>query len=212
VDMTNNQIHLPPPSQKGSVSLEEAIAKRRSVRGFAPKALSQLQLSQILWAAQGITDARLKLRTVPSAGATYPLEIFVVCGRNGIEDIAEGIYRYQLDSHSLVLRRSGDVRPELARAALDEESIYEAPVNIVICAVYSRTLLRYGERGERYVHMEAGHAGQNIYLQAVALGLATVAIGAFDDEEVGKVLGLDEEYKPLSLAEPLYIMPVGSPA
>jgi SagB-type dehydrogenase family enzyme len=212
VDMTNSQIHLPPPSQKGSLRLEEAIAKRRSVRGFAPKALSQLQLSQILWAAQGITDARLKLRTVPSAGATYPLEIFVVCGRNGIEDIAEGIYRYQLDSHSLVLRRSGDVRPELARAALDEESIYEAPVDIVICAVYSRTLLRYGERGERYVHMEAGHAGQNIYLQAVALGLATVAIGAFDDEEVGKVLGLDEEYKPLSLAEPLYIMPVGSPA
>ena len=210
--MTNSQIHLPPPSQKGSLRLEEAIAKRRSVRGFAPKALSQLQLSQILWVAQGITDARLKLRTVPSAGATYPLEIFVVCGRSGVEGIAEGIYRYQLDSHSLVLRRSGDVRPELARAALDEESIYEAPVNIVICAVYSRTLLRYGERGERYVHMEAGHAGQNIYLQAVALGLATVAIGAFDDEEVGKVLGLDEEYKPLSLAEPLYIMPVGSPA
>ena len=212
MDMTNSQIHLPPPSQKGSLRLEEAIAKRRSVRGFAPKALSQLQLSQILWVAQGITDARLKLRTVPSAGATYPLEIFVVCGRSGVEGIAEGIYRYQLDSHSLVLRRSGDVRPELARAALDEESIYEAPVNIVICAVYSRTLLRYGERGERYVHMEAGHAGQNIYLQAVALGLATVAIGAFDDEEVGKVLGLDEEYKPLSLAEPLYIMPVGSPA
>jgi len=210
--MTSNQIHLPPPSQKGSLSLEEAIAKRRSVRDFAPEALSQLQLSQILWSAQGITNTRGRCRTVPSAGATYPLEIFVVCGRNGVEDIAEGIYRYQLDSHSLVLRRSGDVRLELARAALDQESIYEAPVNIVICAVYSRTLLRYGERGERYVHMEVGHAGQNIYLQALALGLATVAIGAFDDEGVGKVLGLDEEYKPLSLVEPLYIMPVGNPA
>jgi len=210
--MTSNQIQLPPPAQKGSLWLEEAIAKRRSVRDFAPKALSQLQLSQILWSAQGITNTRGRCRTVPSAGATYPLEIFVVCGRNGVEDIAEGIYRYQLDSHSLVLRRSGDVRLELARAALDQESIYEAPVNIVICAMYSRTLLRYGERGERYVHMEVGHAGQNIYLQSLALGLATVAIGAFDDEGVGKVLGLDEEYKPLSLVEPLYIMPVGNPA
>lgn len=210
--MTSNQIQLPPPAQKGSLSLEEAIAGRRSARDFAPESISQSQLSQILWAAQGIIDTRLKFRTVPSAGATYPLEIFVVCGRNGVEDIAEGIYRYQLDSHSLVLRRSGDVRLELAKAALDQESIYEAPVNIVICAVYSRTLLRYGERGERYVHMEVGHAGQNIYLQATALGLATVAIGAFDDEGVGKVLGLDEEYKPLSLVEPLYIMPVGSPA
>lgn len=204
--MTSNQIQLPPPAQKGSLWLEEAIAKRRSVRDFAPEALSQLQLSQILWAAQGITDARLKLRTVPSAGATYPLEIFVVCGRNGAEGIAEGIYRYQLDSHSLVLRRSGDVRLELARAALDEESIYEAPVNIVICAVYSRTLLRYGERGERYVHMEVGHAGQNIYLQATAIGLATFAIGAFRDDEVREVLRLDKQYKPL------YIMPVGWPA
>lgn len=210
--MTSNQIQLPPPAQKGSLSLEEAIAGRRSARDFAPESISQSQLSQILWAAQGIIDTRLKFRTVPSAGATYPLEIFVVCGRNGVEGIAEGIYRYQLDSHSLVLRRSGDVRLELAKAALDQESIYEAPVNIVICAVYSRTLLRYGERGERYVHMEVGHAGQNIYLQATALGLATVAIGAFDDEGVGKVLGLDEEYKPLSLVEPLYIMPVGSPA
>ncbi|MCK4368469.1 MAG: SagB/ThcOx family dehydrogenase [Dehalococcoidales bacterium] len=210
--MTSNQIQLPPPAQKGSLSLEEAIAGRRSARDFAPESISQSQLSQILWAAQGISNIRGRYRTVPSAGATYPLEVFVVCGRNGVEGIAEGIYRYQLDSHSLVLRRSGDVRLELAKAALDQESIYEAPVNIVICAVYSRTLLRYGERGERYVHMEVGHAGQNIYLQATALGLATVAIGAFDDEGVGKVLGLDEEYKPLSLVEPLYIMPVGSPA
>ena len=207
--MISNQIYLPSPSQKGDVSLEETIAKRRSIRHFTSEAISQLQLSQILWAAQGITDTRLKYRSAPSAGATYPLEIFVVCGRNGIEDMADGIYHYHIDSHSLALRYSGDVRLELAKAALDQEYIYEAPVDIIICAMYSRTLVGYGDRGERYVHIEVGHAGQNIYLQATALGLATVAIGAFDDERVGKVLGLDKEYKPLSIMEPLYIMPVG---
>ena len=210
--MISNQIYLPSPSQKGDVSLEETIAKRRSIRHFTSEAISQLQLSQILWAAQGITDTRLKYRSAPSAGATYPLEIFVVCGRNGIEDMADGIYHYHIDSHSLALRYSGDVRLELAKAALDQEYIYEAPVDIIICAVYSRTLVDYGDRGERYVHIEVGHAGQNIYLQATALGLATVAIGAFDDERVGKVLGLDKEYKPLSIMEPLYIMPVGRQA
>jgi SagB-type dehydrogenase family enzyme len=212
VRLISNQIYLPSPSQKGDVSLEETIAKRRSIRHFTSEAISQLQLSQILWAAQGITDTRLKYRSAPSAGATYPLEIFVVCGRNGIEDMADGIYHYHIDSHSLALRYSGDVRLELAKAALDQEYIYEAPVDIIICAVYSRTLVGYGDRGERYVHIEVGHAGQNIYLQATALGLATVAIGAFDDERVGKVLGLDREYKPLSIMEPSYIMPVGRQA
>ncbi len=203
--MANSQIHLP-PSQKGSVSLEEAIARRRSVRHFAPKALSQLQLSQILWAAQGITDTRWKFRTVPSAGATYPLEIFVVCGGDGVDGIDGGIYHYSIDSHSLTLHYAGDVRPELARAALNQEFIYQAPVDIVICALYERTAMRYGDRGERYVHIEVGHAGQNIYLQATALGLATVAIGAFYDEQVRQVLQLGEQY------ETLYIMPVGRPA
>ena len=206
------QIYLPSPSQKGGMSLEEAIARRRSIRHFTSETISQLQLSQILWATQGITDTRFRFRTVPSAGATYPLEIFVACGRDGVEDLADGIYHYHIDSHSLTLRHSGDVRLELAKAALYQEFIYEAPVDIIICAVYSRTLAGYGERGERYVHMEVGHAGQNIYLQATALGLATVAIGAFHDERVGKVLGLDREYKPLSIMEPLYIMPVGRPA
>jgi SagB-type dehydrogenase family enzyme len=204
--MADSQIHLPPPSQKGSVSLEEAIAQRRSVRDFTPDSILQSQLSQILWAAQGISNTWGKYRTVPSAGATYPLEIFVVCGGNGIEAIDDGIYHYNIDSHSLTRHYAGDVRPELARAALDQEFIYEAPVDIVICALYERTAMRYGARGERYVHMEVGHAGQNIYLQATALGLATVAIGAFHDEQVRQVLRLDKQYKPL------YIMPVGKPA
>lgn len=188
------------------MSLEEAIAQRRSVRDFALQPISQSQLSQILWAAQGITDNLLKHRTIPSAGATYPLEVFVVCGQNGIEQISEGIYRYNIDNHSLTLHHEGDARLELARAALGEESIYQAPVDIVICALYERTAMRYGSRAERYVHMEVGHTGQNIYLQATALGLATVAVGAFNDERVGEVLRLEKQIRPL------YIMPIGRPA
>ncbi len=204
--MGSSQIPLPPPSQEGGLSLESAIARRRSVRRFSSGAISQSQLSQLLWATQGISDSRSKLRTIPSAGASYPLETFVVCGINGVEDIAEGIYRYNVGSHSLTQHYAGDVRPELAKAALDQQFIYQAPVDIVICALYERTARIYGERGERYVHMEVGHAGQNIYLQATALGLATVAIGAFYDEQVSQVLRLDEPLKPL------YIMPVGKPA
>ena len=200
------QIYLPPPSQKGSMSLEEAVARRRSIRHFTSEPLSQLHLSQILWATQGVTDTSFKFRTVPSAGATYPLETFVVCGRNGVEEIEAGIYHYNIDSHCLTLHHEGDVRFELARAALDEEMIYQAPVNIIIFALYERTTLHYDRRGERYVHMEVGHAGQNIYLQATALGLATVAIGAFHDERIREVLRLEKQYKPL------YIMPVGRPA
>ena len=204
--MISNQIYLPPPSQKGDISLEEAITRRRSIRDFTPKLISQLQLSQILWAAQGITNTPGKYRTVPSAGATYPLEIFVVCGQSCIEEIGDGIYHYNINNHSLTLHHKGDIRLELARAALNQEFIYQAPIDIIICALYQRTLLGYGSRGERYVLMEVGHAGQNIYLQATALGLATVAIGAFNDEQVRKVLRLDKQYKPL------YIMPVGKPA
>ncbi len=199
-------IQLPSPSQKGSVSLEEAIARRRSIRDFTPQPLSQSQLSQILWAAGGITNTRGRYRAVPSAGATYPLESFIVCGSNCIGGIGAGIYHYNIDSHSLTLCYEGDARLALARAALDQEFIYEAPVDIIICAIFEWTGLRYGSRGERYVHIEVGHAGQNIYLQATALGLATVAIGAFHDEQVREVLRLDKQYKPL------YIMPVGRPA
>jgi len=199
-------IYLPPPDEKSGMSLEEAVARRRSIRRFVPEFISQLQLSQILQAAGGLRDSSSRYRTVPSAGATYPLEVFVVCGQKGVEGIAEGIYHYNIDSHSLTLHHNRDARLELARAALDQEFIYQAPVDIVICAEYERTLRRYGSRGERYVHMEVGHAGQNIYLQATALGLATVAVGAFSDERVSEVLRLDKQY------EPLYIMPIGKPA
>ncbi len=199
-------IYLPSPGEKGGMSLGEAFVRRRSVRDFSPESISRSQLSQILQAAAGISNTASGYRTVPSAGATYPLEIFIVCGQNSIEEIDEGIYHYNIYSHSLTLHRKGDTRLELARAALAQVFICQAPVDIVICAEYERTLRRYGSRGERYVHMEVGHAGQNIYLQATALGLATVAVGAFDDDQVREVLWLNKQFKPL------YIMPVGKPS
>jgi SagB-type dehydrogenase family enzyme len=206
-------IKLPSPQLKGKVSLEETILRRRSVRRYRREPLDLPQLSQILWSAQGITGTR-GFRAAPSAGATYPLEIFVVIGKQGViaseakqapEELQAGIYHYEADSHSLSLHKLADLRPDLARATLDQEFIIDAPVDIVICALYHRTSYRYGKRGERYVHIEVGHAGENIHLQAVALGLATVEVGAFHDEEVRKVLGVDEQIKPL------YIMPVGKP-
>ena len=200
------EIKLPPPLLKGKTSLEEAIAKRRSVRRYKPEPLTLSQVSQILWSAQGITEAG-KLRSAPSAGATYPLEIFVVIGKQSLtnEELPAGIYHYEMNSHSLRLHLQGDFRLDLARAALDQGFIASAPADIVICALYQRTCYTCGKRGERYVHMEVGHVGENIHLQAVALGLATVEVGAFHDEEVRKVLAVEKEIKPL------YIMPVGKP-
>ncbi|MFC1593092.1 SagB/ThcOx family dehydrogenase, partial [Candidatus Omnitrophota bacterium] len=128
------------------------------------------------------------------------------CGRNCVQEIDDGIYHYKIGSHSLTLHHKENTRLGLARAALGQEYIYQAPIDIVICTIYERATLRYSHRGERYIHIEAGHAGQNIYLQAIALGLATVAIGAFHDEQVSEVLRLDNQYKPL------YIMPVGRAA
>jgi SagB-type dehydrogenase family enzyme len=207
-------VELPSPRPTGNVSLEETISRRRAVRRYCSEPLNLLQLSQILWAAQGRTGTGC-LRAAPSAGATYPLEIFVVVGDRGVitseatqgtRELEAGIYHFEVDSHSLNLHKQGDSRQELARAALNQRFIVQAPVDIVICAVLHRTSRRYGRRAERYVNMEVGHVGQNIQLQAAALGLATVEVGAFDDEEVRAVVGVDEQ------TSPLYIMPVGKTA
>lgn len=199
-----SMVKLPRPELRGKVSLEEAIAKRRSVRRYRTDPLALSQLSQILWSAQG-TTGRGELRAAPSAGATYPLEVLAVVGKQAVDGLEAGIYHYEADSHSLVCSQPGDFRRELARAALDQGFIASAPVDIVICAIYTRTSYTYGRRGERYVHMEVGHVGENIHLQAVALDLATVEVGAFDDEQVRKTLDVEERIKPL------YIMPLGRP-
>jgi SagB-type dehydrogenase family enzyme len=201
----SQEISLPRPQEMGRMSLEEAIARRRSIRDFTSEPITLAELSQILQAGGGISGTKRRRRTVPSAGATYPLKIFVVCGQNCVEGLEAGIYHYNVDTHTLTLHQKGDARLELSRAALSQSFIYEAPVDTVICAEYERTARRYGKGAERYVHFEVGHAGQNIYLQATALNLGTVAVGAFSDERVSEVLHLGK------LLKPLYIMPIGKP-
>ena len=148
---------------------------------------------------------RRGFRAAPSAGALYPLEVYVVIGKGGVVGLEPGIYHYNPHTHALELIKEGDYRDELCAACLGQPWVGKAPVSIVITAIYERTMVKYGKRGIRYVHIEVGHVGQNVYLQAVALGLGTVAVGAFYDEEVRKVLGVSEN------EHPLYVMPVGVP-
>lgn len=203
--MSESLIKLPPPELKGRKSVEEAIVARRSVRRYKADPLSLSQLSQLLWSAQGITAAG-RFRAIPSAGATFPIEVYALIGAKTVENLSAGIYHYEVNSHALSRHLAGDFRPDLAEAALGQSFLAICPVDLVICALFPRTTHRYGERGEMYVHMEAGHLGQNVALQAMALGLATVMVGAFDDDEVSKVLALKEQSKPI------YIIPVGKPA
>ena len=202
-DIQSDFFDLPPPQVTGSVSVEEAIRMRRSVRDFEDRPLSLEQVSQLLWAGQGITEGFK--RAAPSAGATYPLMLYVVVGETSVNGLAAGVYQYIPETHSLVVVKSGDFRQRVAVACLNQTFIEEAPVSIVIACEYERTTVRYGDRGRRYVHMEAGHAGENIYLQAGALQLGTVVVGAFLDADLKLVLDLPEEH------DPLYVMPVGYP-
>lgn len=193
-------IKLSEPKHDSNTSIEEALLKRRSVRSFKDSPLSLAEVSQLLWAAQGITSPR-GLRTAPSAGALYPLEIYVVAGN--VDDLPEGVYNYRPVKHELVRVVKGDKRIELCDAALGQASVRNAAAVIVFAAVYERTTIKYADRGMQYVHMEAGHAAQNVFLQTVPLGLGTVVIGAFYDDAVKKVLNMSDR------EQPLYIMPVG---
>ena len=200
---------LPSPATEGDISLEGALAGRRSRRDFQDRELSTEQLSQILWAAYGVTEHRPDspalrggLRTAPSAGALYPLEIYAVVGN--VADVGAGIYRYDSAEHQIVMIVEGDFREELSESALGQAMLKDAPVTVVYSAVFDRVAGRYGERGiERYVYMEVGHSAQNVYLQAEALGLGTCAIGAFTDNGLRELLRLPSEEAPL------YLMPVG---
>jgi len=184
-------LKLEEADKKGKVSLEEAIAKRKSRRAFKRTKLTRKQLSQLVWAAG----------KAPSAGATHPLDLYVVIGQDGVEDVDAGVYHSEKGYLTLV--RPGDIRGGLAVACIQQMFIAEAPVSFVIAAEYERTTRVYGKRGVRYVLMEAGHVSQNIYLQCEALGLATVAIGAFYDEDVVRIVNLPRKHRPL------YVMPVG---
>ena len=193
-------IKLPEPRFDGEVGVEKAIKERRSVREYKDERLSLAEVAQLLWAAQGVTGPD-GLRAAPSAGALYPLEVYVVVGM--VEELDPGVYKYKAEGHRLVEVVKGDKREQLMQAALNQAWIKKAPAIIVLAGVNERTTVKYGERGVKYVQMEAGHVGQNIYLQAVALNLGTAVVGAFGDEQVKELLGMIEE------EEPLYLMPVG---
>ncbi len=196
----NRKIVLPQPKLTSRTSIEDVLLRRRSVRSFTKRPIAVPELSQLLWAAQGITGSG-GLRTAPSAGALYPLEVHVLSAN--VTGLDPGMYRYMVKGHALVMSGVEDKRIALAHAALGQPSIADAAVVFVLSAVYERTTGKYGQRGMRYVHMEAGHAAQNVYLQATSLRLGTVVIGAFQDERVQSVLGL------VGPEQPLYLMPIG---
>jgi len=191
-----NMISLPKPPFSKTLSIEEALEKRRSVRRFARRPLTEMEISRLLWAAQGVTGGG-RGRTAPSAGALYPLEVYLV--------LPEGVYRYHPRNQELRIHRKGNFLGQLSEAALGQASVREAPAVIVLAAVYERVTGKYGKRGERYVILEAGHAAQNLHLEAVALGLGSVPVGAFQDRAVQSVLELSPN------EEPLYLIPVGEP-
>gem|GEM_PF-386419 len=190
-------IHLPQANVTGSMSLEQSIGARRSIRTFAAKPLSIEQIGQLLWAAQGITDTRNGLRAAPSAGALYPLELYIV--------LPDGIYRYFPERHELKRTVEGDRRFELQKAALDQDAVGTAPAVFVFSAVFQKTANRYGARASLYVPIEVGHAAQNLLLQATAQGLAGVPVGAFNERRVAEVLRLAKNERPL------YLLPLGYP-
>jgi SagB-type dehydrogenase family enzyme len=195
-------IALPQPRFDGDVSLETSVHERRSVRDYSNRPLSLADGGQLLWAAQGVTS-RDGGRAAPSAGALYPLELYLVAG--DVESLPAGLYRYAPRGHRLQHVGDGDLRKSLAKAALGQSWVRRAPAVLVIAAVYERSAKKYGQRARRYSHIETGHVAQNVYLQAVALGLGTVIVGAFDDAEVQQVLDLPDDHAPLA------VMPVGHP-
>ena len=194
---------LPLPKKDGTVSVERAIKQRRTIRSYMPQILALHQVSQLLWAAQGITEDRGFKRAAPSAGALYPMDVYAVVGRDSVEQIEAGVYHYEPQRHSLSLVINQDLRGKLAGAALAQRWMARAPINFVITAEYSRVAVKYGNRGVRYAMIEAGHIGQNLFLQAEALGLKAGIVGAFHDDKVIEVMQIPRRH------EPLLIMPVG---
>lgn len=195
-------ITLPLAKKTGSWSVEKAIGFRRSIRTFKKDPVNLGQVSQLLWAAQGETGSQ-GLRAAPSAGALYPMEIYLIV--ENVRGLNPGIYKYDTDEHSVHLRKAGSFLDKLSSVALGQESVKNGALTIVIAGIHTRTRSRYSSRASRYIFMEAGHIAQNIYLQSVAVGLGTVAVGAFEDIKVQDVLDLPDD------EEPLYLMPVGVP-
>jgi len=197
---------LPPPAKDGTVSVERAIRQRRTIRAYLPQIMTLGQMSQLLWSAHGITGDRGYKRAAPSAGALYPTDVYTVVGQDSVDQIDAGVYHYEPGRHRLSLVAKQDLRNTIARAALSQLWMATAPVNFVITADYSRSTAKYGNRGIRYAMIEAGHIGQNLFLQAEALGLKAGIVGAFHDRQLIESMRIPHDH------EPLLIMPVGHAA
>jgi len=208
--VAGDTVDLPLPLLDGVVSFERVLARRRSIRDYRGDPLTIGELSQILWASYGVSETRYGFKTAPSAGATYPLNIYAVVYPRGVlvegGYLAEGSYLYEPEAHRLRLVKRGDLARELYEACLEQEWVLKAKAAIVITITYERVTRRYGDRGVRYALIEVGHVGQNVYLQATALGLATVAIGAFHDDWVRDIIGAPQ------WEHAVYVMPIARPA
>lgn len=198
------KVALPPPGEFRGLPVEEAIGRRRSIRDYSGQPLSVEELSRLLFCASGITEDRwgLKLRAAPSAGALYPIELYPVV--HNVSDLAPGLYHYSVLDHSLELLRKGDFRATVAQAGLAQEFLGQANVVLVLSAIFQRTRWKYRERTYRYVMLEAGHIGQNVYLAATSMGLGACAVGAFFDDDLNRLLGLDGRHEAV-----IYLLAVG---
>ncbi|MFA5306158.1 MAG: SagB/ThcOx family dehydrogenase [Candidatus Babeliales bacterium] len=194
-------IRLPEIRTHSSTSIEEAIGQRRSVRLYKNEPLVVTEVAQLLWACQGVTDKQRLLRATPSAGALYPLEIYLVVG--DVKGLSSGIFKYNSLKHELSKMLDGDQRVALSEAAFSQQWVHQAAAAIVICANYKNVEKKYNQRAHQYVHMEVGAAAENVYLQATALGMGTVLVGAFDDDAVQKIIGSEQDEIPLC------ILPIG---
>ncbi len=201
-DVCAEEIALPTPSHSSRISVEMALQQRRSLREYLDMPVTLAEVSQLLWASQGVTNKH-GYRTAPSAGALYPLEVYLVAGH--VTGLPVGVYKYRPHTHTLVNIVEGDLRSDLASAALGQSPVRDGAIVLVLAAVYERTTTKYGRRGSQYVHMEVGHVAQNVYLQTVSLELGTVFIGAFSDDSVKDVLKMSDTERPLG------IMPIGRP-
>ena len=201
-------IELSPPETDGSTSVESAIATRASRRSFSDEPVAIEDVAQLLWAAQGITHDRdeFAMRAAPSAGATYPLVVFIEVAPGGCDELDPGLYRYDPVDHVLTPEIEGDIHDDVTAAALGQPVVSGAPVTVVLAAEYERTRREYPDHGTRYVHMEVGHAAQNVHLSCEARGLNSCPVGAFTDEELASALDLTDRL------DPLYLIPVGRPA
>ncbi len=201
-------IDLPSPVLTGNLSVEEAIQNRRSVRIFSNDSVSLGNVSQILWAAQGITDQQNNLRAAPSAGQVYPLELYVIVGTNGVSGLPEGVYHYVPSNNTLEKIMNGDLRNDLSTIANGQPWVKQAPIDMLITGDYLKMIDKYNDKdmSTRFVNLEAGHVGENIYLQSESLGLVTVSIGSFNENQLVTRFNLPTNETPI------YIFPIGHPA